>query len=1047
MKQFKVWVLALFGCISLFGMEIEKFESGHELEQSLEMNKPIHEAPDLSDLAESEKIIREQELPYQEGIGEESERKEAARFECKEQKKKNEGWHICNSTNKPIYLAWYGVKIATLYRYSYGIKTQISQIYIIPPKTSIFVPLPILGQKGWGEWLTSKSERRELIASFDGTLLTKEIAGNESYPGQILNEQVRNSVFIFTKESLGGDPKLETTPAMVTLRQPEGTQEISIDARKGNGWYFKNRAGEGVSVYCRWYSAQSTGKIFGSYATRSALSPVITVEPDQEMFIPFIEKYVSGHQRQLLFALNKNVLSDQINPDARGNLPGIEFASQYRLGAFGSVWEITQENGMPKLDPHTNLIRVTNTINDPLYCAIYTIDRSGKAMRFGPASIRIDPQLSAPLSFPSMGRYSRVLVIANEKQKNLLIPETNWDAIVKSGLVAKTFGRANLIRWYIQGEFDILYDLTAKNALHLRVSSVGGDLYQRAARKWKDVDFAQMSARYEFDIKKGDPLFKADVAALGKPHVELIDGIVLPPEEKTFIDNRSPKIRSSMNALMGSKVVDEKSYLPKIALVFSGGGYRAMVQTIGYLKGAASKKEGTILDCCMYMCGLSGSTWAINPLVLSAKSPAEFADLQGSKLQKGGEGWTSLIALVNNLVSPQTDAQKKLTRQYMRRRFIESRFGQFHGTIGLWGHSLANALLDGFSLNGKGPHDVTLSDMQQNLTSNQYPLPISVAADESNEKERIWYEFNPYYVGTHHAGKGSWAPAHLFGSTFSNERPVHVAPEYPLAQFMGTWGSAFAITPEDVAKAKGALGAVGAGAYKAISATLYGAYNTLLWKTPEKVHCPYRVAAGEYPNYAYNMPGIPGRLTQSPRLCLIDGGISKEGEYRHNFASVPALWRKCDILIMCDSPESPNADLNSEHIRATSNESIRLGYRFPDLSKDRYQKSFELLSKGASFALFDEQDPNVPIVIYMKCKKNEAYDPSFDPDASAAGFTGTLNFNYTPEQFNKLSGLTEAIFAQSKVLIKEAIKQVLKRKGVNVPEEQEIPEEFLEGIE
>jgi hypothetical protein len=47
---------------------------------------------------------------------------------------------------------------------------------------------------------------------------------------------------------------------------------------------------------------------------------------------------------------------------------------------------------------------------------------------------------------------------------------------------------------------------------------------------------------------------------------------------------------------------------------FSGGGYGAMVGCSGYLQGF---QETGILDCVMYMAGVSGSTWGHLPVLQS----------------------------------------------------------------------------------------------------------------------------------------------------------------------------------------------------------------------------------------------------------------------------------------------------------------------------------------------------------------------------------------------------------------------------------------------
>lgn len=49
--------------------------------------------------------------------------------------------------------------------------------------------------------------------------------------------------------------------------------------------------------------------------------------------------------------------------------------------------------------------------------------------------------------------------------------------------------------------------------------------------------------------------------------------------------------------------------VPTIAIVGSGGGFRAMVGFSGVMK---ALYESGVLDCATYTAGLSGSTWSVN---------------------------------------------------------------------------------------------------------------------------------------------------------------------------------------------------------------------------------------------------------------------------------------------------------------------------------------------------------------------------------------------------------------------------------------------------
>ena len=329
-------------------------------------------------------------------------------------------------------------------------------------------------------------------------------------------------------------------------------------------------------------------------------------------------------------------------------------------------------------------------------------------------------------------------------------------------------------------------------------------------------------------------------------------------------------------------------------------------------------------------------------------------------------------------------------------------------------------------------HDMTLSDMRTNLKGSNYPFPLNVAVDTGKSqslKDRLWYEFSPYYIGTGQES-GNWVDSMLCGSTFYDGQIKHRVPEYPLAHYMGIWGSAFAITKEDIAKSDTAGGFIAWGV-SAISSSISSIYNTILRQESVPQACPDRIAVGQLPNFSYRLSDKNrySRLIDNPFLCLVDGGITKEGKHRHNFATVPVLYRKPDILIMCDSPEHPDTDDVAEHLQAASKEAIDLGSPFPYIHRGSQHDDAIRRSNKEVSSLFVEDDRM--LVVYMKGKTHPTYkDGSFNPDASKAKFTRTLNFNYTPDEFSLLSGLTEHIFKDPETThnIKTAIDITIRRK-------------------
>jgi phospholipase A2 len=107
----------------------------------------------------------------------------------------------------------------------------------------------------------------------------------------------------------------------------------------------------------------------------------------------------------------------------------------------------------------------------------------------------------------------------------------------------------------------------------------------------------------------------------------------LPQEEYAYLDKRMPKVAEQVEHLTGERVSGKKA--PRIGMAFSGGGFRAMVATTGALQGAA---ETGLLDAVTYTASLSGSTWAVAPLMTSALSVPDFKDYLVETAGKGVQG-------------------------------------------------------------------------------------------------------------------------------------------------------------------------------------------------------------------------------------------------------------------------------------------------------------------------------------------------------------------------------------------------------------------------
>lgn len=92
----------------------------------------------------------------------------------------------------------------------------------------------------------------------------------------------------------------------------------------------------------------------------------------------------------------------------------------------------------------------------------------------------------------------------------------------------------------------------------------------------------------------------------------------LPSDELQFMELRGKVTRKAIESITGMDLSSlTNMQLPKIQICASGGGYRAMIATLGALIGM---EEFGLLDAVTAMTGLSGSTWAMAAWYAGGKS-------------------------------------------------------------------------------------------------------------------------------------------------------------------------------------------------------------------------------------------------------------------------------------------------------------------------------------------------------------------------------------------------------------------------------------------
>lgn len=466
-------------------------------------------------------------------------------------------------------------------------------------------------------------------------------------------------------------------------------------------------------------------------------------------------------------------------------------------------------------------------------------------------------------------------------------------------------------------------------------------------------------------------------------------GNELAEQEKNFLQQRIPKTKAAMERLTKKPI--EK--VPNIAIVCSGGGYRAMLYCLGALMGA--QKAG-ILDATRYVVGLSGSTWAISGWLLSGLSLQAYHD------------W--LINDLNRGLKQVSSADMGLISDHLLAKYL---YDQPFALVDLYGSLLANEL---FKRHGDLKQRQTLSGQAQAIKDAHVPMPIYTAiAAEGIKSEQNWYEFTPYEVGAQ--WMGAYVPSWSFGRKFKNGVSTNFAPEQNFGVLLGTFGLAIGLSVERLVEELKLK-------EKASSEWVQNIINQILKKQGE-----FRFTTADYRNFVRNIPNIP--LTDQRVLKMIDAGIGYNLPYPP--ISGQRADRKADIIIFVDaSGDDFPADFKKTEAYARAH-----NLPFPRIDFSRVTKK--------AVSVFNDNKVGVPIVIYVP----RVVDPALFSDKEYAalatdfktiqtfdvdrcilsGPCSTFNFSYSPEDAKKLTHLGMLNMMAARRAVVDAIASLQPVKG------------------
>lgn len=287
---------------------------------------------------------------------------------------------------------------------------------------------------------------------------------------------------------------------------------------------------------------------------------------------------------------------------------------------------------------------------------------------------------------------------------------------------------------------------------------------------------------FKFGVSEVVMEFKREVCK--KQNVRL--SLALCDEEKSFRAARKQVIFKTLQKLLGTadgpKTLKET---PTIAVMGSGGGYRAMIAFYGVLK---ALEEMEILDTAMYTNGLSGSTWCQSTLYTNPKFPREGIQPAANVLKdniKLNPLWilrpVNLMQMMKGLMDKYKTSAQPVT--------LTDLFGYFVGE-----HLLGKKMMN----------TTRLSHIEKKIRDGKAPMPIMACLHVRNDVSAMvyhdWIEFTPYEIGM--SKYGTFVATKNFNDKFFMGTMTKSYEEAPLHFLMGVWGSAFSILLNRVLKKK-----------------------------------------------------------------------------------------------------------------------------------------------------------------------------------------------------------------------------------------------------
>lgn len=466
--------------------------------------------------------------------------------------------------------------------------------------------------------------------------------------------------------------------------------------------------------------------------------------------------------------------------------------------------------------------------------------------------------------------------------------------------------------------------------------------------------------------------------------------------EQNYNLKRASRIKLAIENLTGYNnpnygSIEEKD-LPKIAFVFSGGGYRAMISSLGFMLGASkiARNNFSLIDATSYISSLSGSTWFLgmmltlnNYMTYQPQTIQEYLQYIKQYLQQ----------TTNRNFWDVKTFNLKAIEKHLWEKFLHN-----EGNISasdLWGALLADRLFNQLHSDGN-EQEITFAAARNTLNNSAVsPFPI-FSANICNVWPYEWLDVNPFTTGFIDPanGYGGFIPTSAFESPFNYGESKKLYPEESLGSFFGMFGSAYSVSLVDLLN-------------DIAESTQSDWFKSFVNMVAEKTKL-YKdhILRANVDNFMYQMDTPLGNLK---KITLADAGISM---INLPFPPLFSLKRDVDIFIVCDSSgdatKSGYPELRQVQDYATINK-----IKFPSLKNPKIYK-YSTPGQTYKISVFeDESNPLVPTIIYF---------PNYIPES-------TIKFNYSEAEFENLCGTMENMVLNSQATIIDSIKNKIDAKS------------------